>query len=102
MAYTSKNLFLAAVVALSVYVPFETVAKVSLVASAILFIADPLPPYSRLIALVSCWTVLKLNAAHQQLVIRQQHEEEQASMEFSPIAPYNENESSNDKNKKDQ
>mmetsp|Transcript_17908 Transcript_17908/g.49622 ORF Transcript_17908/g.49622 Transcript_17908/m.49622 type:complete len:102 (-) Transcript_17908:140-445(-) len=81
-AAPSKNLPLALVVALSVYVPFETVAKASLVASAVLFVADPLPPYSRLIALFSCWLVLKLNGAHQQLVIRQQHETEQASLEI--------------------
>eukprot|EP00536_Pseudo-nitzschia_multiseries_P002371 jgi/Psemu1/283678/fgenesh1_pg.31_\ len=79
---SSKNLFLAVVVALSVYAPFEAVAKASLIASVVLFVADPLPPYSRLIALSSCWLVLKLNAAHRQLTIRQQHEAEQASLEI--------------------
>lgn len=79
---SSKNLFLAAVVALSVYIPFETVAKVSLIAAAFLFVVDPIPPYSRLIAIASCWSVLKLNKYHRDSVIKQQYEEEQASMEF--------------------
>ena len=76
---STSSVFLAAVVALSVYVPFETVAKASLVASSVLFVVDPLPPCSRLIALVSCVLVWKLNAAHRQLAIRRQLEEEQAS-----------------------
>ena len=84
-SYTSKNLFLAAVVALSVYVPFETVAKVSLIAAAFLFVVDPIPPYSRLIAIVSCWTVLKLNKYHRDSVINQQLEEELASVEIVAV-----------------
>ena len=81
-SYTSKNLLLAAIVALSVYVPFETVAKASLIAAAFLFVVDPIPPYSRLIAIVSCWTVLKLNKYHRDSVIQQRHDEVQASMEI--------------------
>ena len=81
-SYTSKNLFLASVVALSVYVPFETVAKASLIAAAFLFVVDPIPPYSRLIAIASCWVVLKLNKYHCNSIIEKQHMEEQASMEI--------------------
>jgi lysyl-tRNA synthetase class I len=79
----SKNLFLAAVISLFVHVPFEIVAKVSLIAAAFLFVVDPIPPYSRLIAIASCWIVLKLNKYHRDSIInqqqqQQQHEEEQA------------------------
>lgn len=80
---SSKNLFLAAVVALSVYVPFETVAKVSLVAAAFLFVVDPIPPFSRLIAIVSCWVVLKLNKYHRDSLLQQQNEEAIASVEIT-------------------
>ena len=79
---SSRNLFLAAIIALSVYVPFETVAKVSLIVSAFLFVVDPVPPYSRLIAIASCFVVLKLNKYHNDSIISQQHMEEQASMEI--------------------
>jgi len=82
---STSSVFLAAVVALSVYVPFETVAKASLIITSILFVLDPLPPYSRLIALVSCVFILKLNAAHQQLTIRKQLEEEQASTTIARV-----------------
>ena len=64
MAPASRNLLLGAVVSLFVHVPFEIVAKVSLIAAAVLFVVDPLPPYSRLIAIVSCWIVLKLTTYH--------------------------------------
>ena len=85
MAPTSKNLYLAAIVALSVYVPFDTVAKVSLILAAFLFVVDPIPPYSRLIAIVSCWIVLKLNKHHRNFLLQQQHEEELASMEIVAV-----------------
>ena len=96
---SSKNLFLAAVVALSVYVPFETVAKVSLIAAAFLFVADPIPPYSRLIALVSCWVVLKLNKYHRDSIMQQQNEEAHASVE---IITDDSNQETNPESKKDQ
>ena len=79
---SSKNLFLAAIVALSVYVPFETVAKVSLVTVAFLFVVDPIPPYSRLIAIVSCWVILKLSKYYRDSILRQQHEEALSSVEI--------------------
>eukprot|EP00531_Pseudo-nitzschia_arenysensis_P003536 CAMPEP_0116122296 /NCGR_PEP_ID=MMETSP0329-20121206/4140_1 /TAXON_ID=697910 /ORGANISM="Pseudo-nitzschia arenysensis, Strain B593" /LENGTH=107 /DNA_ID=CAMNT_0003616137 /DNA_START=97 /DNA_END=420 /DNA_ORIENTATION=- len=82
---TSKNLLLAAVVALSVYVPFETVAKVSLIAAAFLFVVDPIPPYSRLIAIVSCLIVLKLNKFHRDSIINQQREEDLSSVEIIAV-----------------
>ena len=48
---TSNNLVLAALLALLSYVPFEYLAKFSLLVAAGLFIVDPLPPYTRLLAL---------------------------------------------------
>jgi len=104
--YTSKNLFLAAIVALSVYVPFETVAKVSLIVAAFLFVVDPIPPYSRLIAIASCWTVLKLNKYHRDSILQQQHEEEQAAIEIVTDGGKSEhgredNETETDKSKKE-
>ena len=88
---TSKNLFLAAVVALSVYVPFETVAKVSLIVAAFLFVVDPLPPFSRLIAIVSCWIVLKLNKYHRDFLLE---EELAASVEIVEAGDERENDDS--------
>ena len=79
---SSKNLFLAAIVALSVYVPFETVAKVSLVTVAFLFVVDPIPPYSRIIAIVSCWVILKLSKYYRDSILQQQHEEALSSVEI--------------------
>jgi hypothetical protein len=65
-------------------VPFETVAKVSLITAAFLFVVDPIPPYSRLIPIVSCFTVLKLNKNHHDYFIKKliHREEEQASIEI--------------------
>lgn len=53
MPRSAGDLMLAAVLALLSYAPFEYVAKTTLVAAAVLFILDPIPPYSRLIALLS-------------------------------------------------
>jgi hypothetical protein len=43
--------------ALLSYVPFEWVAKGTLVLCALLFVFDPFPPLSRLVALISLLTV---------------------------------------------
>ena len=58
------NLILASALAFLSYVPFEWVAKGSLVASALLFIIDPLPPISRLLALLTVALVGVLGKAH--------------------------------------
>jgi hypothetical protein len=52
-----SNLVLASVLAILSYVPFEFVAKVTLLLSAFLFIVDPFPPLSRIIALISLFIV---------------------------------------------
>jgi flagellar biosynthesis component FlhA len=46
------NLVAASLLALFSYVPFEYVAKISLIVAAGLFILDPIPPLTRLIAVV--------------------------------------------------
>ena len=82
-ATSSRNILLAAIVALSAYVPFETVAKSSLILATFLFIIDPIPPYTRLIAIVSCLVVLKLNSWHQDFVIQPPPQEEEATIQTS-------------------
>ena len=71
----SRNLWLAAVVSLFVHVPFAIVARVSLIAAAVVFVVDPLPPYSRVVAIVSCWMVLQLTRMHRGH--EQDHEQDQ-------------------------
>ena len=61
MPRTAGDLMFAAILALLSYAPFEYVAKTTLIAAATLFILDPLPPYSRLIALLSIAAVSLLS-----------------------------------------
>ena len=58
---TSNNLIVAAILALLSYVPFEYLAKGSLVVAAALFIADPVPPITRLLSLGLVLFVLLLS-----------------------------------------
>lgn len=62
---TSNNLVLAALLALLSYVPFEYLAKGSLLVAAGLFIVDPWPPVTRLIALGLVVFVLLLSRIEQ-------------------------------------
>jgi len=100
---SSKNIYLAAIIALSAYVPFEIVAKVTVILGIILFVIDPIPPYSRLIAIISCFIVLKLNALHRNSIIKQQHLHEQESIEILKTTEKNQNEdnSSNEDDNED-
>ena len=61
MPRSTGDLALAAILALLSYAPFEYVAKTTLVVAAALFILDPLPPYSRLVAMLSVVMVGLLN-----------------------------------------
>mmetsp|Transcript_39150 Transcript_39150/g.94657 ORF Transcript_39150/g.94657 Transcript_39150/m.94657 type:complete len:109 (+) Transcript_39150:318-644(+) len=70
----SSNLLLMALVAMSAYVKFETAAKTTLVVSVYLFVVDPLPPISRLVAIISCLLVLVLNRWYQTALAQQQAE----------------------------
>ena len=66
----SSNFLFSAIIAFAVYVPFTTVAKATVLVSGILFIVDPIPPYTRLVGIVSCGLILKLNAWYRE---HQQH-----------------------------
>lgn len=59
-------MMLAAVLSLLSYVPFEWVAKLSLLLCACMFIVDPFPPLSRLVALVSLVLVAALTKLYRQ------------------------------------
>ena len=72
---TSNNLVLAALLALLSYVPFEYLAKFSLLVAAGLFIVDPLPPYTRLLALGLVLFVLLLSRIEQNWQANQEGEE---------------------------
>jgi hypothetical protein len=80
---SSRNISLALIIALSAYVPFEIVAKATVILGIILFVWDPIPPYSRLIAIISCLVVLKLNTWHRNSIIEQQHLQEQELIEIT-------------------
>ena len=69
------NLVLASCLALLSYVPFELVAKGSLIVCALLFVVDPIPPLSRLLSLISLLVILGLTKAYRQHQIQQQQEE---------------------------
>ena len=72
---------LAAVLALLSYAPFEYVAKTTLIVAAGLFIIDPMPPYSRLIALVSVGMVGLLSRVLRTWQEGQQQSEERQRQE---------------------
>ena len=72
---TSNNLVLAALLALLSYVPFEYLAKFSLLVAVGLFIVDPLPPYTRLLALGLVLFVLLLSRIEQNWQANQEGEE---------------------------
>jgi hypothetical protein len=65
------NLVLASALAFLSYVPFDLVAKGSLIVCAVLFIVDPIPPLTRLVSLISLLVVFWLSRLHRQ------HQEEQ-------------------------
>jgi hypothetical protein len=60
------NLALTSALALLSYVPFEYVAKGTLVVSAFLFVVDPIPPLSRLLSIVSLLIVFVLSRLYNQ------------------------------------
>jgi hypothetical protein len=69
-----SNLLLASIVALSVYVPFEWIAKTTLLACVYMFIVDPIPPYTRILSVISTLVVSKLNAWHSNVVLEYEKE----------------------------
>eukprot|EP00980_Cylindrotheca_fusiformis_P023718 scaffold10858_cov46-Cylindrotheca_fusiformis.AAC.1 len=71
------NLILASLLALLSYVPFEIVAKGTLIVSAFLFIVDPIPPLSRILAVVSLLLVNGLSKLHKKALQEEEEEEQQ-------------------------
>lgn len=67
---------LASAMALLSYVPFQWVAKATLLLCAFLFVFDPIPPMSRLLAIVATLSVAILSRAH-----RSWHEENRMTEE---------------------
>ena len=95
---SSRNILLALIIAFSAYVPFEIVAKATVLLGILLFVWDPIPPYSRLIAIVSCLIVLKLNAWHRHSIIDYQHLQEQESIEITTTNNNNNNNTETNQN----
>ena len=62
----SQNNFLMILLALLAYLPFRTIAKITLQISLLLFIADPIPPYSRIISLMAVGVVFILSKLERQ------------------------------------
>jgi hypothetical protein len=74
------NLVLASLLAVLSYVPFEWVAKGSLVFCAFLFIVDPIPPISRLISVLSLFIVYGLTKFYNQHLRQQQLDAQEVTL----------------------
>lgn len=72
---SGSNMMLAAVLAVLSYVPFEWVAKGTLVFAIILFILDPIRPVSRLLAVLSVFVVGVLSRARRRWLAEQDVDE---------------------------
>lgn len=70
-----RTIPLATGLALLSYVPFEYVAKGTLLLCALLFIVDPFPPLSRFIALLSLILVAILSRFYNEYVLTEQQEQ---------------------------
>jgi hypothetical protein len=75
----SSNLMLSLALALFSYVPFPTVAKVSLIVSMLLFVVDPLPPTTRLVAVFSVIFIGVLNHYYQQHELAGEYEADESA-----------------------
>ena len=64
MSRAGQNIVLAAILALLSYVPFEVVAKLSLIVCVFLFVVDPFSPVSRLLSLVATIVVALLSRSY--------------------------------------
>jgi hypothetical protein len=66
------NVALASFLALLSFVPFKIVAKGTLVISAFLFIVDPIPPLTRILAVASLFVVNLLSKLHSKVVFEKE------------------------------
>ena len=76
----SNNIILASILAVLSYVPFEWVAKGSLILCAFLFIVDPIPPLSRLLAISSLLVVYGLTKLK-----NQHHHQQELDLAATPV-----------------
>ena len=78
-----QNIVLSSVLAIFSYVPFEYVAKTTLLVSSVLFILDPIPPVTRLLSIIAAAIVLILSRIerhwreHHQASIEEEEQEEE-------------------------
>ena len=79
----NPNLALASLLALLSYVPFAWVAKGSLLLCAFLFIVDPIPPTSRLLAIISLLVVYGLTKLHNHHQLQNLQEEKYQELDAS-------------------
>ena len=89
----SHSLLLAAVVALTSYVPFEWMAKLSLLVCVWMFVVDPLAPWTRLLSLLSTTMVLFLTKWYRHAVAEREREESVAMVDVQQQEEGEENES---------
>lgn len=53
MARRGQSLILSSLLAILSYVPFEIIAKLTLIFCGLVFVLDPIPPTSRIVSLIS-------------------------------------------------
>ena len=75
---------LATVLALLSYIPFHYVAKISLIVLGLLFIFDPFPPTSRIVALLSLF-IVRLISNYYVTVQQQLQQQEEDKLNEEPI-----------------
>lgn len=95
-ALLGGNLVIASVLAILSYVPFIYVAKGSLIVVAFMFIVDPFPPLSRIIALVSLIIIGLLSKAYNKHERSIEEEIERADAEYIEDEMNNATTNSND------
>jgi hypothetical protein len=85
MSSRGGNLMLASALALLSYVPFDWVAKGTLILCVFLFVVDPFPPLSRLLSIVGTLFVALLSRAnrrwHEENTIAEENEAPESPME---------------------
>ena len=92
-------MMLAATLACLSYVPFEYVAKGSLLFAVLLFIMDPIPPVSRLLSLVLVVAVGAISKMHRRCIKEEtEHDENGITIVIDDTHQHDETKSSSDTN----
>jgi len=79
----SQNILLATIFAVLSYLPFPIIAKVTIQICALLFILDPIPPFSRLVSLTAVGIVFLLSKWERELQTTRDNIEQTAVSETS-------------------